>query len=84
MRIEKGTLEVDLHGMNRYQAGIRLNAALRQAGGGTYRLRVIHGFHGGTELRDFVRTEYAGHPKVLRVEKGTNEGETVFVLRELH
>ena len=47
-------IELDVHGMTLYQAQIAIDAALKRAGG-TYRIRVIHGFHGGTALRDMVR-----------------------------
>ena len=32
-----------------------LDAALRRGRPGTYRIRVIHGHHGGTALRELVR-----------------------------
>ena len=72
---------VDLHGKNRYQARVALDAALRRAGDRVYRLRVIHGWHGGDVLRSLVREEYAAHPRVKRVvEQGP--GQTDLVLRE--
>ena len=75
--------ELDVHNMTRVQAITALDAALRRAGPGVYRLRVIHGYHGGTVLRDAVRAHAAKHPKVLRVELGLNPGETDLILREL-
>ena len=39
-----GVMELDLHGMNTYQAQIAIDAALRRCGGGVYRLRLIHGY----------------------------------------
>ena len=74
-----GVVELDLHGMNTYQAQIAVDAARRRAGNGTYRLRLIHGYHGGTALRDLCR-EYAGHPRVLRLV--ASPGSTDLVLRE--
>ncbi len=59
-----------------------LTALLRRAGRGTYRLRLIHGCHSGTALRDFLRSEYAGHPKVRRLTLSSDGGVTVLVLRE--
>ncbi len=85
MRLNTGTsafLELDVHNMTRVQAVAALDAALRRAKG-AYRLRVIHGYHGGTVLRDAVRAHAAKHPQVLRVELGLNPGETDLVLREL-
>ena len=57
-------------------------ALLRRAGAGTYRVRVIHGSHGGTALRDFIRTEYGHHPRVKRLLLSPDGGATELVLRE--
>ena len=75
-----GIEELDLHGKNTYQARIAIDAALRRAGKGTYRIRVIHGFHSGTALRDLIRAEYG--QRVLRLETGIDPGVTDLVLRE--
>lgn len=80
--MQPGILEIDLHGKNWYQARITVDAVLRRAGGGTYRIRCIHGYHGGSALRDMLREEYAGHPRVLRLETGLSPGSTDLVLRE--
>ena len=74
--------ELDVHGMTRVQALAAVDAALRRADAGVYRLRVIHGFHGGTVLRDAIRARYAAHPKVRRLELGLDPGQTDLVLRE--
>ena len=75
-----GIVELDLHGKNAYQAKVMIDAALRRAKSGTYRLRIIHGFNSGTALRDMVRQEYAHHPQVKRME--CTAGTTELVLRE--
>ena len=75
--------EIDVHHMTRRQAITAIDAKLRRCKGDTYRLRVIHGFHGGTILRDAVRKHYIGHEKVIRIEVGLNQGETDLILREL-
>ena len=77
-----GIVELDLHGKNTYQARVAVDAALRRATAGTYRIRCIHGHHGGTALRDMIRREYAGHPRVLRLETGVGAGVTDLVMRE--
>ena len=77
-----GTVTIDLHGMNRAQAQAAVDAALRRAGRSVYRLEVIHGYHAGNALRDMVRTVYARHPKVKRLEIGLNPGSTELILRE--
>ena len=77
-----GVWELDLHGKNEYQARIAIDAALRRAKTGTYRIRCIHGHHGGTALRDMIRREYGKHPRVLRLETGVGAGVTDLVIRE--
>lgn len=83
MKITSGIVEVDLHGFTKEQAKVALDAALKKAGSSVYVLRVIHGYQGGTELRDLVRKQYKNHAKVKRVEVGLNQGSTDLVLREL-
>lgn len=80
--MQAGTLTVDLHGKNTYQAKVAIDAMLRRAKAGTYRIRVVHGYHGGTALRDFIRTEYGRHPKVRRLLPSPDGGATELVLRE--
>jgi DNA-nicking Smr family endonuclease len=81
--LQPGILEIDIHGMTKYQAKVFIDSRLKKAGMGVYRVRIIHGYHGGTELRDMVRAEYGkNHPRVLRMAFCTNPGETELVLRE--
>ena len=80
--MHESVIELDLHGRNVYQAQIAVDAALRRASAATYRIRIVHGWNAGTALRDFVREEYARHPKVRRVAQGTNPGVTELILRE--
>ena len=80
--MNSGILELDLHGLNQYGARVRVDAALKKAGPGIYRIRLIHGYQGGTALRNLVRSRYRSHPKVLRLECGLNPGVTELVLRE--
>jgi hypothetical protein len=70
--------------MTRRQARTYLENQLRKAGGSVYRLRVVHGFHGGTELLRLVREEISKNPRVIRYEVGLNPGETDLILRELY
>lgn len=77
-----GIAELDLHGMTQYQAKIAIDSALKRSGRGTYRIRLIHGYNLGTNLRDMIRREYRSHPKILRIELGLNQGITELVLRE--
>ena len=75
-------ITIDVHGMTQYQAQIAINAQLRRAPSAGYRIRVIHGYHSGTALRDMIRREYGKNTKVKRIEFGMNQGETDLVLRE--
>jgi DNA-nicking Smr family endonuclease len=79
--VEAGIKILDLHGFTIYQAQIALDAALKKSRG-VYRIRVVHGYHGGTAIRDLVRKDYAKRQGVLRVEAGLNQGETDLVLKE--
>ena len=80
----EGVRELDLHGMTLVQAKVCVDAALRRSDRSVYRLRLIHGYHSGTALRDGLRKTYKNHPKVLRVELGMNAGITELVLREYY
>ena len=74
-------IELDVHGMTVTQACVAIDAALRRAKG-AYRIRVIHGYHGGTALRDGIRGRYGANGKVIRIELGLNPGQTDLILRE--
>ena len=80
--MQAGIIELNLHGMNTYQAKIAIDSQLKRAKAGVYRIRLIYGYHGGTALRDMVRQTYRSHPRVIRIELGLNQGETELVLRE--
>lgn len=75
-------ITTDLHGKTAYQAKISIDALLRRAGAGTCRLRLIHGCHGGTALREFIHAEYSRHPKVRRLMLSPDGGTTELILRE--
>ena len=80
--MNESIITADLHGKTTYQAKVTVDALLRRAGGGTYRIRLIHGSHGGTALRDFIRATYSCHPKVKRLIFSSDGGATELVLRE--
>ena len=75
--------EVDIHGMTKAQAFTAIDAKLRRSKGAVYTLRIIHGYHGGTILRDAIRSHYKNHPQVKRIELGLNPGETDLILKDL-
>lgn len=77
-----GIITADLHGKTVYQAKVTVDALLRRVSGGTYSIRLIHGCHGGTALRDLLQETYATHPKVRRLVRSPDGGATELVLRE--
>ena len=79
-----GIIEIDVHGMRVEEAQAAVAQKVRAAGSSVYRVRVIHGYHGGTKICNMLREEfsYGREPKVLRVEMGDNLGITELVLRE--
>lgn len=70
---------LDLHGKNRYQARVAIEAALRRSAG-VSRIRLIHGYVRGTSLRDMIAEEYGADERVLRLEQ-ERDGVTALVLR---
>ena len=82
--ISAGAVEVDVHGMTVDQAAVAVDSSVRRANNSVNRIRVIHGYHGGTAIRDMVRSRYRSNPKVRRIENGPNPGSTDLVLRELY
>lgn len=83
LRMSEPFVTLDLHGCTADQARVKVDAALRKADSGTYQIRCVHGFHGGTVIRDTIQYKYRSHPKVKRIMPGDNPGVTVLVLREL-
>ncbi|MEG1822586.1 MAG: hypothetical protein RR219_07980 [Clostridiales bacterium] len=77
-----GIKKINVHGLNLYQAKIKIDSEIRRATKDVYRLRIIHGYHSGTAIKEMLG-EYEGFPKVLRIAPGGNDGETDLVLREL-
>jgi len=78
-----GIIELDIHGMTKYQAKLCIDSQLKKANASIYRIRIIHGYHGGTQLKEMVQKDYRNHKKVIRVELGLNLGTTDLILREL-
>lgn len=79
-----GIIEIDVHGKNVETAIKEVKNQLDNAGTGTYRIRIIHGYHGGTRIREGIWDEfnYGREPKVKRITMGDNQGITELILRE--
>jgi len=56
--ISTGIIEVDIHGMTAYEAKSYIDKILLKVDGSVYRIRVIHGYHGGTSLKSMLTEEY--------------------------
>jgi len=82
--MEQPIIEIDVHGCTAEQAVQQVGRAVKAAGSGVYRIRVIHGYHGGTRIRDAVYRElgYGLEPRIKRIAAGSNQGITELVLRE--
>ncbi|MDO4939800.1 MAG: hypothetical protein Q4E54_07575 [Lachnospiraceae bacterium] len=77
-------IEVDCHGLNTEQAVNKVRETVNKADSGTYRIRVIHGYNGGTRIKSAIKEEfsYGREPKILRIEPGDNMGVTDLIIRE--
>ena len=63
--MNSGIMEIDVHGMNQFQAKTTTNAALKKATRGTYIIRIIHGYHKGTVLRGIIRRKILNLPQSM-------------------
>ena len=85
MELTSGIIEVDLHGLNVEDAVKRANEEVKKASGSVYIIRLIHGYHGGTRIREAIEDEfsYGRVPKVKRIRPGSNPGITELILRDI-
>ena len=67
MKIIPPIIEIDTHGLTVDQAITRVSGVISKAPEGTYRIKVIHGFHGGTRIKSAIKREfgYGLEPKVI-------------------
>lgn len=79
-----GIVELDVHGMRTEEAVSAIQKSINSAQQNIYRIRIIHGYHGGIRIKTAIREEfgYGREPKVLRIAFGQNDGITELVLRE--
>ncbi len=82
--LSAGIIEIDVHGMNVEEAVKAVQKQVNAAKSGTYRIRIIHGYHGGTRIAEGIREEFGfgREPKVKRITMGENPGITELILRE--
>ena len=82
--LSQGIVEIDVHGMSAEEAVRAVGKKVKAAGNATYRIRVIHGYHGGTAIREAIKRElgYGLEPKIKKICGGDNPGITELILRE--
>lgn len=82
--ISTGIIEIDIHGMTANEAKKYIDGVLQKADKSVYRIRVIHGYHGGTSLKSMLMDEYnyGRNNQVKKIQGGNNPGITELVLRE--
>ncbi len=82
--LNSGIVEIDLHGLNCELAKNKIDQAVKNADRSVYRIRLIHGYHGGTNIKRMIQEEYSfgREEKVKKVCSGDNPGITELVLRE--
>ena len=73
------SVEIDLHGMRKDEVIFRLEKYLDFVPGDIERITLIHGFNGGTVIRDTVRS--FSHKKIKQIFKGLTDGQTIFILK---
>lgn len=83
---DKPIIEVDTHGLYVEEALKKVAQAVKSAGKGVYKIKVIHGHNSGTAIRTAVKEEYKyGYdPKVIRVANGDNPGITELIIKEMY
>lgn len=74
-------LEVDLHRMELWEANQTLTNVIMQASNSIREIVVIHGYHQGTKLMNFVRYEFK-HKRIKNKFIGLNNGRTSLILGE--
>ncbi|ARP49439.1 MULTISPECIES: Smr/MutS family protein [Caproicibacterium] len=74
-------VELDIHGETRESAMHLLTHWLSHTPADVQEVRVIHGCHGGTVLRDMVRRQLK-HPRIASKLITLNPGETRLILKK--
>lgn len=83
MNLTSGIIEIDLHGLRVDEAVKKVKSEVKKAPGSVYVIRLIHGYHGGTRIKEAIEDEfsYGRDAKVKSIRNGSNPGITELVLR---
>ena len=77
---ENEIMTVDLHTMNVSEAKAWLKGKVDRAPREIREIEVIHGYHGGTALKNMVLRSFH-HPRVRQKIMGLNPGSTILILK---
>ncbi|MFZ2538716.1 MAG: Smr/MutS family protein [Oscillospiraceae bacterium] len=77
--ISNQKVEVDIHNMTHEQAKRYLTQFLNSVNGSVKEASIIHGYSGGTVLKDMVQKGLR-HPKIKAKVKSMNAGITILML----
>ncbi|MEG0691897.1 MAG: Smr/MutS family protein [Oscillospiraceae bacterium] len=77
--ISNQKVEVDIHNMTHDQAKRYIIQFLNGVNGSVKEASIIHGYSGGTVLKDMVQKGLR-HPKIKAKVKSMNEGITILIL----
>jgi len=74
-------VEIDIHGFTKAQAKVEIEKFIAGLPSDVKMVRIIHGYHGGTNLREFVqRPNNIRSKRIKRKRLTMNQGETIFEL----
>lgn len=71
---------LDIHGYRVQEAKVMLDRFIDRVPHTLHEVVIVHGYHGGTSLRTFVRKNYH-HPRVIDKMVSLNPGETILRLK---
>ena len=75
------TIEADIHGMRVLEAKRELETLIGRADKSIREIVVIHGYHGGSALKNMVRSELR-NPRIQQKILSLNQGETTLLLKK--
>ena len=75
------TIEADIHGMRVLEAKRELETLIGRADKSIREIVVIHGYHGGSALKNMVRSVLR-HPRIQQKILSLNQGETTLLLKK--
>ena len=75
------TIEADIHGMRVLEAKRELETLIGRADKSIREIVVIHGYHGGSALKNMVRSELRHH-RIQQKILSLNQRETTLLLKK--